>query len=288
MFRSCLPLCLPAPPPRRRSPPPRSRSTRRSIMPAIARLDRGGPALSRGPADRLGPFLAAAGEPDVLILDARSGRQFAAGHIAGAVNVPLPEFSEERLAEVIGRRGPPDPDLLQQQFPQRPPAGHPEDRAGSRSTSRPSPPLGYGYRNMRELNDVMDIDDPRVPWVTGASAAAGNASRPRGGRSGTDPGAISAPCGPRSGRRGRSCALLRWRGGPPLPARRRRPARPRPRSLAASAAARFSACAAARAWAASRRAASAASSGTGRAFSASSAFCLASAARPTRSWKEGF
>ena len=38
-------------------------------------------------------FLAAATDPDVLILDARSERQFAAGHIAGAITVPLPEFS---------------------------------------------------------------------------------------------------------------------------------------------------------------------------------------------------
>ena len=68
-------------------------------------------------------FIAAADEPGVLILDARSDRQFAAGHIAGAVNVPLPEFSEERLAEVIGTFRPPDPDLLQQQFPRRSAAG---------------------------------------------------------------------------------------------------------------------------------------------------------------------
>ena len=54
-------------------------------------------------------------------------------------------------------------------------------------------------------------------------------------------------------------------------------------AFAARAAARLSACAAARASAASRRAASVASSGIGRAFSASIAFCLASAARPTRS-----
>src|SRR5688500_6163386 len=48
-------------------------------------------------------FLSAATDPEVLILDARSERQFAAGHIAGAINVPLPEFSVERLAEVVGR-----------------------------------------------------------------------------------------------------------------------------------------------------------------------------------------
>ena len=49
-------------------------------------------------------FVAAAAEPGVLILDARSAEQFAAGHIRGAVNVPLPEFSEERLAEVTAAR----------------------------------------------------------------------------------------------------------------------------------------------------------------------------------------
>ena len=58
------------------------------------------------------------------------------------------------------------------------------------------------------------------------------------------------------------------------------------RGLVASAcrAARFSACAASRASAASRRAASVASSTAGLALSRSSAFCFASAARPTRSW----
>ena len=32
--------------------------------------------------------------------------------------------------------------------------------------------VGYGYRNVRELNDVMDLDDPRVRWTRGASTAA--------------------------------------------------------------------------------------------------------------------
>src|SRR5687767_2592332 len=49
-------------------------------------------------------FAAAAAEPNVLILDARSERQFAAGHLEGAVNLPLPEFSVEALAELIGEQ----------------------------------------------------------------------------------------------------------------------------------------------------------------------------------------
>ena len=47
-------------------------------------------------------FARAARQPNVLLLDARSERQFAEGHIRGAVNVPLTEFSVALLAEVIG------------------------------------------------------------------------------------------------------------------------------------------------------------------------------------------
>ena len=31
--------------------------------------------------------------------------------------------------------------------------------------------VAYGYSNVRELNDVLDIDDPRILWVTGPAAA---------------------------------------------------------------------------------------------------------------------
>jgi hypothetical protein len=27
--------------------------------------------------------------------------------------------------------------------------------------------VGYGYRNVRELNEVVDFDDPRIGWVRG-------------------------------------------------------------------------------------------------------------------------
>ena len=50
----------------------------------------------------LSEFKARAGQPNVLILDARSAQAFAEGHIAGAVNLPLPDFTAESLAQVIG------------------------------------------------------------------------------------------------------------------------------------------------------------------------------------------
>lgn len=112
-------------------------------------------------------FSAAAAESGVLILDARSAEQFAAGHIKGAVNVPLPEFSEERLAEVIGRPDRPILIYCNNNFRNdRPPAMLKSGRLAL-NLSTFTHLYGYGYRNVRELNDVMDFDDPKVGWVKG-------------------------------------------------------------------------------------------------------------------------
>jgi phage shock protein E len=50
----------------------------------------------------LADFRTRAARPEVLILDARSTQAFAEGHIKGAVNLPLPDFTVDALAEVIG------------------------------------------------------------------------------------------------------------------------------------------------------------------------------------------
>jgi rhodanese-related sulfurtransferase len=115
-------------------------------------------------------FVAAADEPGVLILDARSAGQFAAGHIRGAVNLPLPEFSEARLAEVIGRADRPILIYCNNNFRNdRPPVILKTGRLAL-NLSTFTHLYGYGYRNVRELNDVMDFNDPRVRWVRGPAA----------------------------------------------------------------------------------------------------------------------
>lgn len=117
-------------------------------------------------------FIDAADEPGVLILDARSADQFAAGHIRGAVNLPLPEFSVERLAEVIGDSDRPILIYCNNNFRNdRPPVMLKTGRLAL-NLSTFTHLYGYGYRNIRELNDVMDLDDPRVRWVSGPERAA--------------------------------------------------------------------------------------------------------------------
>jgi len=112
-------------------------------------------------------FKAMTAEPGTLLLDARSKDAFARGHIAGAVNLPLTDFTAEALAAAIG------PD---------------HDRAiliycnNNFSNHRAPVPLkaaplalniqtfinlfGYGYANVWELNDVLDFGDPKTGWVT--------------------------------------------------------------------------------------------------------------------------
>ncbi len=107
-------------------------------------------------------------QPGVLILDARSESAFRAGHIAGAVNLPLPDFTPESLARVIGANR--DRQILiycNNNFS--------NDQAPVAMKLRPLALniqtfinlVGYGYRNVRELDAVIDFNDPHVRWVRG-------------------------------------------------------------------------------------------------------------------------
>ena len=121
-------------------------------------------------------FAAAARERNVLILDARSERQFAAGHIAGAVNLPLTEFSVRQLAEVIGPdRNRPILIYCNNNFREdRPPVVNKAGRLAI-NLSTFTHLYGYGYRNIRELDELVTMDDPRIRWVSSPAQGSGRA-----------------------------------------------------------------------------------------------------------------
>lgn len=115
-------------------------------------------------------FQQRAARPEVLILDARSAQAFREGHIRGAVNLPLPDFTAESLAEIIGAN--PDREIL--------------IYCNNNFTNNRRPvvtkalPLalniqtfinlyGYGYKNVWELGEAVDMDDPAVGWVSAAT-----------------------------------------------------------------------------------------------------------------------
>jgi hypothetical protein len=107
-----------------------------------------------------------AARPETLILDARSESAFAQGHIRGAVNLPLTDFTAQSLARTIGRdRNRPILIYCNNNF-----------RNNRAPVMLKSVQLalniqtfinlyGYGYRNLRELNQVVDFNDPAIRWV---------------------------------------------------------------------------------------------------------------------------
>ncbi len=115
---------------------------------------------------RWGEFIRRARSEGALLLDARSAAAFARGHIAGAINLPFSDFTDEALRAVIG-----------------PDANRPiyiycnnnfSDNRDPVVTKRVALALniptfinlhGYGYRNVWELADVIASRDPATGWV---------------------------------------------------------------------------------------------------------------------------
>ena len=112
-------------------------------------------------------FTAAAAEPDALILDARSASAFARGHIEGAVNLPFTDFTDESLAAVIGRKGRPILIYCNNNFRNDAPPVQLKSVRLALNIQTFINLVGYGYPNVRELNEVIDFNDPKVRWVKG-------------------------------------------------------------------------------------------------------------------------
>ncbi|MBL9069862.1 MAG: rhodanese-like domain-containing protein [Sphingopyxis sp.] len=113
-------------------------------------------------------FKAEAAKPGVLLLDARSKDAFARGHIAGAVNLPLTDFTATSLAAVIGA----DPGrriliYCNNNFSNHRAPVPLKSAALALNIQTFINLVGYGYPNVVELADVVDFDDPRVGWVAG-------------------------------------------------------------------------------------------------------------------------
>jgi rhodanese-related sulfurtransferase len=114
----------------------------------------------------LADFQRMAREPGTIILDARSADAFAAGHIGGAINLPFTDFTDQSLRAALR-----DPNVRILIY------------CNNNFSNNAQPVVlkrielalniqtfinlyGYGYRNVYELGDVVDFNDPAVGWVT--------------------------------------------------------------------------------------------------------------------------
>jgi hypothetical protein len=107
------------------------------------------------------------GQRNVLILDARSESAFRRGHIRGAVNLPFTDFTAESLRRVIGRADRPILIYCNNNFSNNRQPVMLKSVQLALNIQTFINLVGYGYRNVRELNDVIDFNTPEVRWVRG-------------------------------------------------------------------------------------------------------------------------
>jgi len=115
---------------------------------------------------RTADFRARAAAPGALLLDARSAEAFRRGHIDGAVNLPFPDFTAESLARVIG----PDANrpiyiYCNNNFRNNVAPVVTKSRPLALNIQTFVNLVGYGYANVWELGEAVDMNDPAVGWV---------------------------------------------------------------------------------------------------------------------------
>jgi hypothetical protein len=115
----------------------------------------------------LAQFQTMAREPNTIILDARSADAYREGHIEGALNLSLTDFTAPALAAAIKN---PNTRILiycNNNF---------ENNARPVVTKMAQLSLniqtfinlyGYGYKNVYELGEIVNFNDPKVRWVRG-------------------------------------------------------------------------------------------------------------------------
>ena len=122
-------------------------------------------------------FAAHAHRPGTLILDARSADAYAAGHIRGAVNLPFTDFTADSLARVIGRRDRPILIYCNNNFRNNEAPVLLKVRSLALNIQTLINLVGYGYPNVRELDEMIDFRDPKIGWVNDPAALQRAAAR---------------------------------------------------------------------------------------------------------------
>lgn len=119
----------------------------------------------------LAEFKVIARQRGALVLDARSADAFARGHIKGAVNLPFTDFTAGSLAAMIGNRNRPILIYCNNNFSNDAEPVKMKALQLALNIQTFVNLVGYGYRNVYELNEVVDFNDPKVGWVKGPTPA---------------------------------------------------------------------------------------------------------------------
>jgi len=110
-------------------------------------------------------FLRLAQEPDTVVLDARSERLFALRHVAGAVNLSFPEFTQATLARIIPTRETRILIYCNNNFTGAPESLPVKVISAALNLSTFVALHAYGYRNVYELGPVIDVTQSKLAFA---------------------------------------------------------------------------------------------------------------------------
>jgi phage shock protein E len=110
-------------------------------------------------------FLRMSREPGTVILDARSRPMYDLRHVEGAVNLSFPDFTADRLAEVIPDKSTRILIYCNNNFQNDPKAFALKAPAASLNLSTYTTLYMYGYRNVYELGPFLDVRSCRVEFA---------------------------------------------------------------------------------------------------------------------------
>jgi hypothetical protein len=110
-------------------------------------------------------FIKAMQEKGVVVLDARSTRNFDRRHITGAVNLPFTEFTAPDLAKVIPKKDSKVLIYCNNNFAGSPISFQTKASVTALNLSTYVSLRGYGYTNIYELGPLLEVSTTKIPFV---------------------------------------------------------------------------------------------------------------------------
>ena len=110
-------------------------------------------------------FIRMAREPGTVVLDARSERLYAMRHVAGAVNLSFPEFTEATLARAIPTRETRILIYCNNNFTGAPESLPTKAVSSALNVSTFVSLYAYGYRNVYELAPALDVAQAKLRFA---------------------------------------------------------------------------------------------------------------------------
>ena len=124
-------------------------------------------------------FIRMSGEPDTIILDARSREKFDELHIRGAINLSFPDIAIESLKSTIPDRNTRILIYCNNNFVNAEGPFPSKIAKASLNLSTFIALYSYGYRNVYELGPLLDIKTTKLDVTPAASPAVPPAARRR-------------------------------------------------------------------------------------------------------------